>query len=1054
MMSTSQVAQVAHTHLEFNSIPVHCMFDPERTIGPFAGNSMVLAGDHMQLKVVGGESIPSGMIKSLLSDEGSFTKKYVSPPGKPIHSGRKILTGFMKVELNQLFRAECAELRKAITELRDTTRLHPIKMDFLNKLTPLTANFVRENPELNFARIAVTSNIERHFLLPSILNNIYVLTGEKVFYWLKTFSNPDVVSSKVSEMVYTDPLLGREMKQYFQRGAALETNPPDPKSKHYNVGLAMLLINLCPTINLVNGTLCTLYGFVYNDEKVTKSTNRMIDNATSEIEIPMPDYVLIEIDKTKAKDWPTSLTCIEGRFVIPLELNMKQEFGEKYHVTIPKSMGGEKAVTLSIQQFDYEMACITTAHKLQGGEEKNIIINLNRRIGSSFAHFTIETLVVLISRCKYLNSIFILPFYDDKPDNMSDEDYKISQLGYLTELSNDPWRSIWYECWRTRPAINDIEEHWTPFDNERVLFLVTLAAHIERVKSNRNSKLKSDGPGKVDIWYEKAYKILQAEREALFRSVLLQERAPPQLNTLDNLIQVTIFAKTLKKRSTKVDKEELVEENKTNKDNKQKGKGSDNSKSKKGNNSGQGGKADTTSGLGIGIGIGSSTTPKGVGDKSNTTSRGSSGRNFGNNKTPPGLGTNKNSTSGQGKDPASSTNLNGNNNNKGLGMHNGPHFPRPNLYQGGLNYNDAIWNQITRDEVLEFRRILLKSFLTINTRTSRRTCADFIVSCIAHRNHNNTLLASSFTTISDWLGDEVMNFTMFMWLAIRPAQFPFVLVLNSFFYGRNVTGYDENNDQFNPNSTRRWTKCFKTPGTEYYGKHLRRDSIITFIVHVPGHWYYVLIKDNCVHSLNGFARCSATLQRDTKFEQIMKGFWELEHLDCNIPCPPLTFNYHENYNILGGDIRQTDSKSCGASALMHAYYVIVENRIASQKDFTFHFMTQVRSYIGVTICRHGQSNQGGRYLEKVSTAQTDREILVLVDEEVNQHRDFSSRAIGWTEENNVRIQGDIVAELNAIDYEVQFGANPLVNNEPSGDDIAAQQVAIDYYKSLVADIPK
>ena len=102
MMSTSQVAQVAHTHLEFNSIPVHCMFDPERTIGPFAGNSMVLAGDHMQLKVVGGESIPSGMIKSLLSNEGDFTKKYVSPPGKPIHSGRKILKGFMKVELDQL----------------------------------------------------------------------------------------------------------------------------------------------------------------------------------------------------------------------------------------------------------------------------------------------------------------------------------------------------------------------------------------------------------------------------------------------------------------------------------------------------------------------------------------------------------------------------------------------------------------------------------------------------------------------------------------------------------------------------------------------------------------------------------------------------------------------------------------------------------------------------------------------------------------------------------------------------------------------------------------
>jgi hypothetical protein len=90
----------------------------------------------------------------------------------------------------------------------------------------------------------------------------------------------------------------------------------------------------------------------------------------------------------------------------------------------------------------------------------------------------------------------------------------------------------------------------------------------------------------------------------------------------------------------------------------------------------------------------------------------------------------------------------------------------------------------------------------------------------------------------------------------------------------------------------------------------------------------------------------------------------------------------------------------------------------------------------------------------VSTAQTDREILVLVDEEVNQHRDFSSRAIGWTEENNLRINVDIVAELNAIDIEVQFGANPLVNDEPSGDDIAAQQLAIDYYNSLMTETPK
>jgi len=363
MMKTKDLGHCSHTQLEINDLQLDDMLKlREECKGPFAGCSMCLTGDQMQLRCVAGESIPTGMVLSLLPNEWEVTKHYVPEPNKPTYAGREIAKMFSKVELTQLFRAEDDRLKEIINSMRDLNEYHPIKMEFLTKIPVLSHEHLRNNPKLRMARIAVTSNIERHFLIPIILAQHQKITGERVLYWKKPFCDPNMQSSKNGEQLYENQFYGKELKQYFQRGAYLDTSGPDSKSDTYNSGLAMLLHNICPTLNLVNGTLATLYGIVYNDQEVQHEQETRIQKGTEELEIPMPDYVLIELDSQQASNWPSHLSCVPGRYVIPLALHMCRK---QYALRLATVVEGDKPLSFRYEQFDYEMAAVTTSHKLQ-----------------------------------------------------------------------------------------------------------------------------------------------------------------------------------------------------------------------------------------------------------------------------------------------------------------------------------------------------------------------------------------------------------------------------------------------------------------------------------------------------------------------------------------------------------------------------------------------------------------------------------------------------------------------------------------------------------------
>jgi hypothetical protein len=364
MLKTKDSEQVAHTHLECNNLKIEEMFqERNELIGPFAGVSVCHSGDPMQLKCVGGESIPMGMVKTLLHNEKEFSK-HVPLPNKPTDAGRRILRMFSKVELTNLFRAEDPKLRDILLQWRNQLEYHPIKMETLKSIPILTRDDINENNMLRFARIAVTSNSERHYLLPIVLEQHRILTGQRVLFWRKPFNNVQVVGSDLEKWLYKDKLYGKELKQYFQRGAFLETSTSTSNDSHEGItGLAMLLHNICPTMNLVNGTVASLFGIVYNDENVQRVQESRISNGTDELEIPIPDYVLIELDKKQAKDWPKTFTCVPGKYVFPIKVGMSDVL--KHYLRLPSVATDNRPKNLEYLQFDYEMAAITTAHKLQ-----------------------------------------------------------------------------------------------------------------------------------------------------------------------------------------------------------------------------------------------------------------------------------------------------------------------------------------------------------------------------------------------------------------------------------------------------------------------------------------------------------------------------------------------------------------------------------------------------------------------------------------------------------------------------------------------------------------
>ena len=502
-----------------------------------------------------------------------------------------------------------------------------------------------------------------------------------------------------------------------------------------------------------------------------------------------------------------------------------------------------------------------------------LILNLNKRSGTYFSHFNIETLTVLLSRVKSLDNVFRLPFYEEKTMDVNEETYLQSQMGYLTELSNDPYRSIWYQCWKKLNP-NDIEQIWKPMESTTVQYLLKLSKEIEKRTTNRNKKQQSDYPN-FDYQYEMAYQSSHKQLISLFNEVLMEKITTPDIKTLDQL------------KATYEIATELRDKNKINYYHGPKSKASKGKKS--------------TSGV-------KSTKGKGVALATQSTKVNSS-------------------------------------------MPLATQMTKMTLTRAPLTtvqqwYVNSFWNNMEIAEVNRYESIR-KSCRTPRELIQQPRFKERGVAYIVHENQYEIVRESDFVTITHWLNSTMIEFFMILWASQRPNNFiEKVVVLDSFWYSSQLTHYE----RFGTIADDRHTNLYKRPNTPYYARHLESTTIITFVANIGEHWILIVIQDGICHNFDGYHHHE---QRGT-FEYIMNNWWEREHRVCNKPHSPLTFNYHDNYGITPeSDIKQNDGISCGVSAIMHAYYVIVLNRFATYRDFNFDYMPRIRKFLGYTIYSKG-----------------------------------------------------------------------------------------------------
>jgi hypothetical protein len=357
--------------------------------------------------------------------------------------------------LDELFRATDKNLQNTINDLRDPNQRRPIKLESLQNIPVLSKQLLLERPELLLSRVAVTSNIERYSLLPTLLEHARLLTGECVVWWKKPFVNKGWSNSPHINSIYDHVYYGPMLKQYFQRGSKIvlptSTAPStEPESVSTPTvilsGLAMLLQNICPTINLVNGIIGQFHSIIYIDEDNRKIAQENLNNYHTElinhpttnsccyeeaVEVPMPDFVLVKFDDSVGRYLPSHLSCVAGECVIPLKVKTKG-FGE-YSIIISKSKSTQRGrpspvEKIKYRQFDYEPAAATTGHKLQGQGLSSLIMNLNYRPGTALASLSVNTWIVAMSRVSRTEDFIAFPFYNQKPERMTQKDFMKGQV--------------------------------------------------------------------------------------------------------------------------------------------------------------------------------------------------------------------------------------------------------------------------------------------------------------------------------------------------------------------------------------------------------------------------------------------------------------------------------------------------------------------------------------------------------------------------------------------------------------------------------------------------
>lgn len=242
----------------------------------FGGMGIIFVGDQLQLPCVKGETIPKGMVRSIMTKEsalrvGSKNKKEADDllfgPNTPVGKGREVLKSFKHIVLTELHRAEDPLLRDCINQMRNLNTLYPIKLEMFRHLKVLSPEDIEQDKTWIGATIGTTTNSERFFLNPLLLKNLSIVSGNPLLRWRKRFKNKNIYTplkkgyDTLAEYLYKAPEYDQELWQYFCRGSIvdyLDNGVP----KQLKCGEIIIGKSIDPASNVANGTFF-LFFFVF-----------------------------------------------------------------------------------------------------------------------------------------------------------------------------------------------------------------------------------------------------------------------------------------------------------------------------------------------------------------------------------------------------------------------------------------------------------------------------------------------------------------------------------------------------------------------------------------------------------------------------------------------------------------------------------------------------------------------------------------------------------------------------------------------------------------------
>ena len=431
----------------------------------FGGHCVVLFGDFFQKMPTHGKSLPKAMIEYFVEEmrgaaKSDFEKKYRvdSARARGVHLFRK----FKLVTLPQQMRSQGdVEHIEMIRRWRDihTTDPQLLSKEYLASLQVYCSKDWLADGQWRHAPVAVVGNLERRVLTPVLLQTFAHDAQQPVLKWrLKR-----IVSATKGSITSKEK---RSMRQARSKAALATMKDEDLSQLYaYEPGMwgrlvpgadAVVLDNVAVAKKVANGSPCKMLALGYYDDNTGRQVATLAagGKAGEELEVPEPDYVVVEFTGADAVDTYKDSTLMVGRAIVafpqstfvPTEIPTRSEFAAERGVW-----------SVPMKSPPVELALIRTDYKEQGRSEPRLVLSLMS--SGVMPHLDAFGLYVLLTRAtRGRESIRLLLPENAKPEvalqhllgsNFQRDPHLVSHLrGYDVdgnwdvELASTAWKMV------------------------------------------------------------------------------------------------------------------------------------------------------------------------------------------------------------------------------------------------------------------------------------------------------------------------------------------------------------------------------------------------------------------------------------------------------------------------------------------------------------------------------------------------------------------------------------------------------------------------------------